>query len=206
MGLDLAFNSLIIILRCELAFSKDRGSIIICLASEFGIKFGIGELQRAASVGDLTSIEQFINSQEHHVDEHDTKHRTPLHYACAHNHPDVVKYLLSKKACIDVQDDEGCTPLIKATQRDNVECVSILLIEGANPHLMDLSGNTALHHAVSRGNTTIASKLLEYNANIEAKTECGLTPFKLALFEEKYQMAQFLKQNGAIAPLEVESY
>lgn len=39
--------------------------------------------------------------------------RTPLHYASAHNHPDVVTLLLENKSNINIQDDEGCTPLIK---------------------------------------------------------------------------------------------
>ncbi|CAH6878629.1 Gm9495 [Phodopus roborovskii] len=157
----------------------------------------VGQLQRAASVGDVASVERFINFHGCHVNEYDRRDRTSLHYACAHNHPDVVRLLLSYRANINIRDDEGCTPLIKATQRDNVECVSILLTQGADPHVNDLSGNTALHHAVCRGNTTIVSKLLEYNVDIEGKTEYGLTPYKLALYENQHEMAEFLIQNGA---------
>ena len=39
--------------------------------------------------------------------------RTSLHYACAHNHPDVVTLLLENNSSINIRDDEGCTPLIK---------------------------------------------------------------------------------------------
>ncbi|XP_040587520.1 uncharacterized protein LOC121134021 [Mesocricetus auratus] len=165
----------------------------------------VGQLQRAASVGDVASVERLINFHGCHVDECDRRHRTSLHYACAHNHPDVVRLLLLYNANINILDDEGCTPLIKATQRDNVECVSVLLTQDADPHVMDFIGNTALHHAVSRGNTTIASKLLECNADIEGKTEYGLTPYKLALFENQHQMAEFLIQNGANAHSVVQS-
>ncbi|KAH0520002.1 Ankyrin repeat domain-containing protein 26, partial [Microtus ochrogaster] len=65
-----------------------------------------------------------------------------LHYASAHNHPNVVT-LLSSNDCTDInmKDDEGCTPLIKAAQRDNVECISILLMHGADPHIVDDSGD-----------------------------------------------------------------
>ena len=36
-GADLAFNGLIILLYCEIVFSKARESIILCLAFELGI-------------------------------------------------------------------------------------------------------------------------------------------------------------------------
>ncbi|XP_026644978.1 ankyrin repeat domain-containing protein 26-like [Microtus ochrogaster] len=121
-------------------------------------KAGVSPLHRAASVGDVASVERLINFNQ-----------MPLHYACAHNHPAVVILLLSNFAGISIQDDEGYTPLIKeATQRDNVECVSIFLIQGAGAHAVDFSGDTALHRAISRDSTTIACNLLEYNANIEA--------------------------------------
>ncbi|MEJ1281884.1 putative gene 9495 [Cricetulus griseus] len=183
-----------------------RCGCLSCKRQEFPLYFvgydPMGQFQRAASVGDVASVERFINFHGCHVNEVDRRGRTPLHYACAHNHPDVVRLLLSHKANIDILDDEGCTPLIKvaigqqfwnvyldvlelkisfftqylqAAQRDNVECVSILLTQDADPHLMDLSGHTALHHAVCRGKTEIVSKLLEYNVDIEGKTESNTT-------------------------------
>ncbi|XP_038173480.1 ankyrin repeat domain-containing protein 26-like [Arvicola amphibius] len=157
----------------------------------------VGRFQRAASVGDVASVEWFINASEHHVDECDRRGRSALHYASAHNHPNVVT-LLSSNDCtnINLKDDEGCTPLIKATQRDNIECVSILLRHGADPHIVDANGDAALHHAICRGNINIVSKLLEYNVDIKAKTAYGLTPYQLALFENQHAMVEFLIEKG----------
>ncbi|XP_075845686.1 uncharacterized protein LOC142859270 isoform X2 [Microtus pennsylvanicus] len=130
--------------------------------------------------------------------------RSPLHYASAHNHPNVVTLLSSNdRTDINMKDDEGCTPLIKAAQRDNLECISILLRHGADPHIVDANGDAALHHAICRGNIPVVSKLLEYNVDIKAKTEYGLTPYKLALFENQLKMAEFLIENGADAPSEL---
>ncbi|KAM7321605.1 hypothetical protein ACRRTK_019697 [Alexandromys fortis] len=164
----------------------------------------VGRFQRAAAVGDVALVERLINASEHHVNECDRRGRSSLHYASAHNHPNVVT-LLSSNDCTDInmKDDEGCTPLIKATQRDNLECVSILLRLGADPHIVDANGDAALHHAICRGNIRVVSKLLEYNVDIKAKTEYGLTPYKLALFENQLKMAQFLIENGADAPSEL---
>ncbi|EDL28895.1 mCG68187, partial [Mus musculus] len=154
-----------------------------------------------ASVGDLDIL---IHSSQHHVDESDRKNRTSLHYAFAHNHPDVVTLLLENNSSINIRDDEGCTPLIKATQRDNVDCVSVLLTHNADPNLIDSSGNTALHHAISRGNIRIVKMLLEHNVDIEAKTEYGLTLLQLATFEQKPEMVEFLAAkcaNSSLTPL-----
>ncbi|XP_041490156.1 uncharacterized protein LOC121435128 isoform X2 [Microtus oregoni] len=79
-------------------------------------------------------------------------------------------------------------------------------MHGANPNIVDDSGYAALHHAICRGNLRVVSKLLEYNVDMKAKTKCGLTPYKLALFENQLEMAQFLIDNGADAHSELTPY
>ncbi|XP_052021810.1 uncharacterized protein LOC127671140 [Apodemus sylvaticus] len=158
-----------------------------------------GPLQRAASVGDLDKTERLIHSSQHHVDESDRRNRTSLHYACAHNHPDVVLLLLENNSSVNIRDDEGCTPLIKAAQQGNIHCVSVLLDYNADPNVMDIIGNTAFHHAVSRGNLPIVKMLLKHNVDIEAKTKYGLTPLQLATFEQKPEMVEFLEAMCATA-------
>ncbi|XP_063132004.1 mucin-5AC-like isoform X2 [Rattus norvegicus] len=159
----------------------------------------VGPLQRAASVGDLVTTESMIYSREHHVDEYDRRGRTSLHYACVHNHPDVVTLLLEYNSNINIQDDEGCTPLIKAVQCQNTDCVYILLRHNANPNLTDFHGNTAFHHAASRGNIKIVKLLLKYNVDFEAKTKYGLTPLQLATYENHTEMIKFLESKSADA-------
>ncbi|XP_041490027.1 ankyrin repeat domain-containing protein 26-like isoform X2 [Microtus oregoni] len=167
--------------------------------------------QMKQEVDRLTMELQLINSQRNElldrptfISEDTMENRSPLHYVSAHNHPNVVTLLSSNDYTdINMKDDEGCTPLIKAAQRDNVECISILLMHGADPHIIDANGDAALHHAICRGNLRVVSKLLEYNVDIKAKTEYGLTPYKLALFENQLKMAEFLIENGADAPSEL---
>nr|XP_034375827.1 ankyrin repeat domain-containing protein 7-like [Arvicanthis niloticus] len=153
----------------------------------------VGPLQRAATVGDLDTLERLIHSSEHHVDESDRRGRTSMHYACAHNHPEAVILLLENASNINIQDDEGSTPLIKATQQENVDCVSLLLSHNADPNLIDVNGNTAFLHAVSRGNIPIVKMLLEHNVDFEAKNRFGITPVELAAFNNKPEMVKFLE-------------
>ncbi|XP_049989266.1 ankyrin repeat domain-containing protein 7-like [Alexandromys fortis] len=157
-------------------WSACRGCGCLCRKKRFHLHLigydPVGRFQRAAAVGDVALVERLINASEHHVNECDRRHRSPLHYASAHNHPNVVR-LLSSHDCTDInmKDDEGCTPLIKATQRDNLECVAILLMHGADPNIVDDSGYAALHYAICRGNIPVVRKLLEYNVDIKTKTE-----------------------------------
>ncbi|XP_076415109.1 uncharacterized protein LOC143270128 isoform X3 [Peromyscus maniculatus bairdii] len=61
-----------------------------------------------------------------------------LQYAWAHNHPDMVTLLLSKKASIDIQDDEGYTPLIKKREEQIVSGSRFSTVKTI-PCVMDLS-------------------------------------------------------------------
>ncbi|MEJ1287951.1 hypothetical protein NN561_018978 [Cricetulus griseus] len=73
----------------------------------------VGHFQRAASMGDVSTVQHFITSRGYHVDNPDRRRRTSLHYACVYNHPDVVLLLIENNCNINAQDDDGCTPLIK---------------------------------------------------------------------------------------------
>nr|XP_044986489.1 nascent polypeptide-associated complex subunit alpha, muscle-specific form-like [Jaculus jaculus] len=124
-------------------------------------------------------------------------HRTALHYACAYGHREVVHLLLDYECTISVFDNEQCTPLIKASQREFHLCVDTLLTHGADPNDADMYGNTALHYAALNDDLELADLLLAYDANIEAKTKEGFTPYLLALQENKDFIAEFLEHMGA---------
>nr|XP_044987847.1 uncharacterized protein LOC123453785 [Jaculus jaculus] len=123
--------------------------------------------------------------------------RTALHYACAYGHREVVHLLLDYECTISVFDNEQCTPLIKASQREFHLCVDTLLTHGADPNDADMYGNTALHYAALNDDLELADLLLAYDANIEAKTKEGFTPYLLALQENKDFIAEFLEHMGA---------
>lgn len=61
-------------------------------------------------------IEFFIDLPSIGVNILDNKKRTPLHYACETDLPDLVKYLVAKKANINAQDISGLTPMMVAGQ------------------------------------------------------------------------------------------
>ncbi|OBS75885.1 hypothetical protein A6R68_17663, partial [Neotoma lepida] len=62
----------------------------------------VGQFQRVASIGDAASVERLINFHVCRTKEYDKRGRMSLHYACAHNHPDVITLLLSNSANINI--------------------------------------------------------------------------------------------------------
>ncbi|XP_040611265.1 putative ankyrin repeat domain-containing protein 30B-like isoform X2 [Mesocricetus auratus] len=105
---------------------------------------------------------------------------TPLHYACAHGHPDVVTLLLQWNCDIELRDSYNSTALIKAAQYGHEACLTILLEHGADPNAIDNNGSAALHYAVYRECISMVTILLEYKADTSITNKDGVSPLILA--------------------------
>jgi hypothetical protein len=90
--------------------------------------------------GDLDEIKRMENPITT-----DDEGRTPLHYAAANGHNDIVKFLLEKGQDISQADKVGLTPLHQAAMRAKVSTVELLLSKGANTEAKDANGNTPLN-------------------------------------------------------------
>jgi hypothetical protein len=67
------------------------------------------QLLEAAAVGDTQLVESLINGAN--VNARDKNGSTPLHYAVAQGHKDIVYLLLKFKADINAEDNDGISPL-----------------------------------------------------------------------------------------------
>ncbi|XP_045703312.1 ankyrin repeat domain-containing protein 7 [Phyllostomus hastatus] len=157
------------------------------------------KLHKAAAVGDLEKVKDYLQIKKHDVNIRDRGYRTPLHLACAYGYSNVVSLLIEKQCKIDVWDSENRSPLTKAVQCKKENCATILLDQGADPNLVDLHGNTALHYAVCGQSVSLVKKLLEHKANLEAQNKDGYTPLLLAITENNVEMVEFLLKRGADA-------
>ncbi|XP_004046154.1 ankyrin repeat domain-containing protein 7 [Gorilla gorilla gorilla] len=155
------------------------------------------KLHRAASVGDLKKLKEYLQIKKYDVNMQDKKYRTPLHLACANGHTDVVLFLIEQQCKINVRDSENKSPLIKAVQCQNEDCATILLNFGADPDLRDIRYNTVLHYAVCGQSLSLVEKLLEYEADLEAKNKDGYTPLLVAVINNNPKMVKFLLEKGA---------
>ncbi|XP_030653488.1 putative ankyrin repeat domain-containing protein 26-like protein [Nomascus leucogenys] len=166
----------------------------------------LGKLHRAASRGEVSKVERILSRGNANLDERDKKKRTALHLACANGHPEVVALLVDRGCQLDVFDNNNRTALLKAVQCQEEECATILLEHGADPDLPDVYGNTTLHYATYSEDIPMTKKLLLHHANIETANKDELTPFLLAVHEEKQQMIEFLrKQKENLTAVKFES-
>ncbi|XP_078228871.1 coiled-coil domain-containing protein 144A-like isoform X2 [Callithrix jacchus] len=157
----------------------------------------LGELHRAAWLGDVPGLERVLVPGGPGVDKRDSENRTALHLACTSGHPAVVALLVDRKCQLNCFDSNKRTALIKAVQCRKEECATILLDGGADPDLPDIYGNTALHYAVHNEDESLAEKLLSYSTNKEAKNENDLTPLLFAVSGKRQQMVELLLERGA---------
>ncbi|XP_046951196.1 LOW QUALITY PROTEIN: ankyrin repeat domain-containing protein 7 [Lynx rufus] len=155
------------------------------------------KLHKAASVGDLEKVKEYLQLKKRDVNVRDRQYRTPLHLACANGYSNIVSLLIEKQCEINVCDGEKRSPLTKAVQCAKEDCATILLEHGAYPNLVDFDGNTALHYAVCGHSVSLVEKLLEHKANLEYQNKDGYTPLLLAVTENNAEMVEYLLKKGA---------
>ncbi len=92
------------------------------------------------------------------VDIQDAAGATPLAYAAANGHTDVVRCLIAKGARIGVADRQGYLPFHKAAQNGDLEALKILLPDGAGEN--HAFCEKALHCAVKSGKTDVLAYVM----------------------------------------------
>lgn len=84
---------------------------------------------------------------------------TPLHWAAANGHAEVVRFLLEKHAYIDAESPNGTTPLMMAARQLHPTTARLLIDEGADPTPRNQAGLTAAEYARLAGDPKLADFL-----------------------------------------------
>lgn len=134
---------------------------------------------------------------------------TPLDDARRAGHDEIIDYLVSKGAVRGktTLHDEDADILIDAVMTDDVECLrGMASLKDASraplePMEADMSaGNadkrTALHVAAAEGKMHMVQELINLGAFVNAKDRWSCTPLDDAIFFERTEVADYLREKG----------
>ena len=121
---------------------------------------------------------------------------TPLYYATDQGYKEIVKALLDGGANPNGKTQSGKLPIHEAVEY--VEILQMLLDKKADPNLQDDSGATALTVAIENGYAGAVPVLIKAGADVNKPDGYGNTPLAIANNYSKTDLAEILKQHGAI--------
>ena len=136
-----------------------------------------GEIQDAATAGDLAKINTLLATNSSLVNAKDDNNVTPLMCAIHFGKIEAAKLLLEKGADVNAKNRIGQTALFEASANGQLEVVKLLLEKGAAVNFVvhddaegDDSGCTPLLLAAENGQLEVAKLLLEKGADVNAKS------------------------------------
>jgi len=126
--------------------------------------------------------------------------QTPLMWATAQKHPDVMRVLIEAGADVNARSTiiawerqrtseprdkwlppGGLTPLLFAAREGCVDCTKVLLSSGADPNIVDPDQYTPLVMALINGHFDVAGALIDAGANVDMQDKVGRTPLWAAV-------------------------
>ena len=153
------------------------------------------ELHFAVQAGKLAEVRSLITSGVD-VNAQDRNGNTPLKYASAEPHPEVMVELILAGARVDLSDRRGFTPLHCVASHgfysEALEMAKMLLKSGANVNAKSAElGFVPLHEVRTTG---MIDLLLAHGANPTLRNEDGQTPAEYLLKEGNKEEAEHLKK------------
>ncbi|CAL1272132.1 unnamed protein product [Larinioides sclopetarius] len=132
---------------------------------------------------------------------------TPLMFACAAGHVDIVRILLDAGARVEDHNENGHTPLMEAASAGHVEVAKLLVERGAsiNTHSNEFK-ESALTLACYKGHLEMVRFLLEAGADREHKTDEMHTALMEASMDGHVEVARLLLDSGAQVNMPADSF
>jgi ankyrin repeat protein len=139
----------------------------------------VPEVVKASQVGDLDKLMVLLDRGAE-INTLDGDQRTPLHWAAANGHLQIVQHCLEcAGVIIDTQDDGGWTPLMSAVSSGRGEVCNMLLSKKADANLMNSNGAIALHF--HKGRVPILQMVLQSTSDLNVIDKYGITALHKAV-------------------------
>ena len=124
---------------------------------------------------------------------------TCLHTAVRYGHLAICRLLLDKGAQVEAKSSRGVTPLHFAAAEGHIVIVRLLCDHGADVEARGNRGWRPLHEAAWYGHISVVKELIEErNAEINARTDDGRTALRVAIQQNKPDVAAYLVSHGGI--------
>jgi cytohesin len=155
------------------------------------------------------------------------KGQTPLHYAAAYGHKEIVELLIAKGADVNAKISDGFhkgdTPLDNAKHKPeivdllrkhggktlyelsiwkaafggSIEAIKQHIAAGTDLNAKDTYGWIPLNHAAEGGHKEIIELLIANGADVNAQNVNGYTPLHTAILNDETEIAELLITKGA---------
>ncbi|XP_016388831.1 transient receptor potential cation channel subfamily A member 1-like [Sinocyclocheilus rhinocerous] len=178
-----------------------RSSFYKCVINDEEIDLDSADVFELAFKGKASAIDHLSRKSLEHLSFRDENGASPLHYASAGGHLDIIHLIVSVVGSeeLNVQDEQGRTPLHWAVEQDQLHSFALLLELGADPNILNSAMMGPLHLAVTKRYNHLIEVLFQScdktDANLEG--DLGNTPVMLACCTNNCEAIQFLFKHGA---------
>ena len=160
---------------------------------------GITALHFASERGDA-SLVRLLLDRGAIIHIQDGYGESPLVLACQSGDLETMELLLDHGASIEPADSSCHAPLVTAIIYQRYPAIKLLLDRGADIDrfswdCVDLT--SALHYCAENGQTETAALLLDRGANIDIENSEGVTPLKMVVQYQMFEMVKLLVDRGA---------
>ncbi|XP_028152500.1 ankyrin-1 isoform X1 [Diabrotica virgifera virgifera] len=170
--------------------------------------FGLLPIHIAAQGGYLNIVKYFIDNELYHVDTCNINLRTPLMYAVAACHTEIIEYLLQCNADVRKADVYDRTALHCACEVNLENVIEILIGKGSSLDVKTSSGETPLHICVRKGYLGATKRLVESGArSYLERGDSGNSLIHLAAQCNQKEMLEYFFKMGISADFQtVDGY